>query len=282
MENMDAMSLYGVFGHPVMHSLSPYMQNAAFAALGIKAVYMAFDVAPDDLGAAVAAIKALGLAGVNITIPHKLAIAPLLDEVAGDAAISGSVNTIVRRGARLIGYSTDGEGFVRALREETGFDPRGKTACLLGSGGAAASLAVSLTAADIDALTVVTRQGRLDRFPHLQKPAVVMTYEQLASCPAPGPTWDIIVNCTPLGMWPLVDAMPPLPAHVFGPGVVAADLIYKPRKTKFLLRAEAAGAAIMGGLPMLVWQGAGSFELWTGKKAPLDVMRRAVEALSQD
>ncbi|MGE5551674.1 MAG: shikimate dehydrogenase [Bacteroidota bacterium] len=277
-------ALYGLFGHPVGHSLSPAMQNAAFAACGLEAVYLPFAVAPAELAAAVAAIRALGIRGVNVTIPHKRAVVEYLDKTDGEAALSGSVNTIVWRDDALVGYSTDGEGFIRSLREETGFEPAGRKVCLLGTGGAALALAVRLGREGVGGLTVVTRQQSKETlgWPLEACPDKVLTYERVRAEPGALAACDLIVNTTPLGMSPHEDAMPALPATVFHPGMILYDLIYRPAVTKLMRVAKEAGAKVSGGLGMLVHQGAISFELWTGKPAPVAEMRAAaINALSQ-
>lgn len=274
------VSLYGVFGHPIKHSLSPVIQNAAFAAYGIKAIYLAFNVRPGSLAEAVAAVRVLGMGGVNVTIPHKRAVAAYLDGLAGDAGLCGSVNTIVRRHGRLIGHSTDGDGFVRALREEAGLALAGRKVCILGTGGAALALAVRMAREGVAGLSVVTRRppGLGLGWPAIPgvPPPLVLSYEDLASFPGALSECDLLVNATPLGMSPHEDDMPPLPAGVFHPGLVVYDLVYRPARTRLMAAAEAQGAVALGGLGMLVHQGAVSFELWTGKSAPVAEMRDAV------
>lgn len=285
--NFDGRSvLYGLYGYPVGHSVSPPMQNAAFAAYGIDAVYQSFNVEPAALAEAVKAIRSPGMGGVNLTIPHKRAVVKYLDKTEGKAAASGSVNTIVRRDGRLVGYSTDGEGFIRSLREEAGLDLIGKKVCLLGTGGAALALAVRLRREGVGALVVITRQASRDKIEWptgvVSALEAVLTYEMVQADPKTLADCSLIVNATPLGMSPLEDAMPEIPCDVFRSGVVLYDLIYRPARTKLMCLAEAAGATVMNGLGMLVYQGAASFELWTGQPAPVAAMRiAATNALYQ-
>lgn len=253
------------------------MQNAAFDACGLDAVYLAFDVDGSDLGTAVAAIRALGFGGANVTIPHKRSVAPYLDELVGEAAVTGSVNTILNRNGRLVGHSTDGEGFVRSLREAGFSDLAGMEVWLLGTGGSALAIAARLREEPIGRLVVVTREkrARLD-WPTEVPVAEVLTYEELADRPGAG--CDLLVNTTPLGMFPRPEAMPPLPDSVFRPGVLVCDLIYNPPRTRLMEAAERAGATAINGLGMLVHQGAVAFEIWTGMPAPVGKMRAAAEA----
>ncbi len=276
--------LYGVFGCPIGHSLSPVMHNAAFIACGINALYLPFDVRPADLGAAVAAVKALGMGGVNVTVPHKRAVVPFLDELCGEAAISGSVNTVVHRGGRLVGYSTDGEGFVRALREEAGFQPSGSRVCILGTGGAALAVAVRLLREGAAGIAVVTRgDGKDPGWPAgaATGSVRVMNYAELDADPSTLADCDLLINATPVGMSPHEDEMPPIPGGVFRPGMVVYDLVYRPARTVLMRVAEDRGARVFGGLGMLVHQGAAAFELWTGRPAPVGEMRAAVVAALQ-
>lgn len=274
--------LYGVCAHPAAHSLSPQMQNAALAAAGINGVYLAFDVPPAALGDMVRAIRALGIAGMNVSIPHKRAVGALLDGLEGDAVLSGSVNTIIQRQGRLIGYSTDGEGFIRSLREEAGYTPRGKKICLLGTGGAALALTTRLIREEAAGITLVTRGKKAAP----DWPATAMgglnprmvTYDDLHADPGLLDGYDLLINTTPLGMHPDTQDMPPVPVSIFHPGLLVYDLIYNPRVTRLMAAAGKAGAKVLNGLGMLVYQGAASFELWTGRQAPVRAMREALEA----
>lgn len=275
--------VFALIGCPVSHTLSPAMHNAAFAALGLDCVYVAFEVKPQDLAAALSSVRALGLAGLNVTVPHKEAAVPFMDELDASALLTGAVNTVVNRGGKLCGYNTDGEGFLRALAEETGFGAAGKTVLVLGAGGAARAVTVSLALAGAVKFYVAGRTYEKAR-------ALCRLLEEKAGAkaealewPEPGRTLpdsalegaDLVVQTTPLGMGQLKDELPPLPYRRLRPGQIAFDAVYNPPVTPFLREAKARGATAVGGLGMLVRQGALAFELWTGAAPPLKVMEEA-------
>jgi shikimate dehydrogenase len=276
--------LLGLIGDPVAHSLSPAMHNAALAELGLDYAYLAFRVAREDLAAAVASVRALGLPGLNVTIPHKVAVMPLLDEIDSLAADIGAVNTIVNRDGRLKGYNTDAGGFLQAL-QEAGATARGKRVALLGAGGAAR--AVAFAVADMAAeLTILNRACELDWAQDLARhlnetasrevKALVMDEANLTSVIDEA---DILINATSVGMSPHIDATP-VPQSLLRPGLTVFDIVYNPPETRLLREAAAAGCRTIGGLAMLVAQGALSFELWTGLKPDSQLMRQtALQAL---
>jgi shikimate dehydrogenase len=269
--------LVGLIGYPVEHSLSPAMHNSAFAALSLNWCYVPLPVPPERLGEAVAGLRALGLAGVNVTVPHKEAVMSYLDEVTPAAQAIGAVNTIVVRKG-LIGHNTDWQGFLTAL-SEGGFDPQGKRAVVLGAGGAARAVVHALARAGAQ-VTVLNRtlaraQALIQDFSPLF-PALPLTLQTLEEQTAGA---HLLVNATPVGMWPQVDQSIwpedlPFPGHL-----TVFDLVYNPRQTKLLRQAEAVGAKVIGGLGMLVHQGAAAFELWTGEKAPVEVMYEATNKI---
>ena len=273
--------IYGIFGHPVSHSLSPLMHNSAFAALGLDCVYTAFDVHPDDIARAADAIRALGISGVNVTIPHKQAIMPHLDEVSPDAKHTGAVNTVKNEGGRLTGYNTDVGGFMRDAREELGISPEGASILLLGAGGAARAVISAFGMNGAKRIAIANRTpGKAEKlaeefgrfFPDTVIYAVdsgdagAMTKEL-------GLT-DLLVNSTSGGM----EGASGLEINIgaLGDGAAVYDLVYKPRETKLVKEAKALGHKAVGGLGMLLYQGALSFEIWTGENAPVDVMRKAI------
>lgn len=280
---MDMISsqtrLTGLFGHPVAHSKSPQMHNAAFKSLGLDCRYLAFDVELERLGEAVSSIRALGMLGVNVTIPHKVEVIPYLDELSEEARLIGAVNTIVQRDGRLIGYNTDGIGYISALQEETGVTVSGKRVLMLGAGGAARAVAAQMALQGASHLTFVASEAErlAAHLAHLTE-TDGMSFAQLqergADCTA---GYDLIVNATPVGMHPHVDAVP-MPTEWLREGQLVSDLIYNPRITRFLEEAAARGCSVHGGLGMFIHQGAHSFALWTGSKAPTDVMRQTVES----
>lgn len=274
----------GIMGYPVGHSFSPGMQNAAFRAAGLDYAYVPFPVEPGRLEAAVKAVKALGLVGVNVTVPYKEAVLPLLDRLSDEARLTGAVNTIVNHAGLLHGYNTDGKGFLRSLGE-TGFLPAGKTVLLLGAGGAARAVAISAALAGIKRLFLANRSGKrageLARFittkTGLPVEVVAWPYQEGDTLPGEALSGaDLVVQATPLGMYPKEAEAVPLPYDLFKPGQVACDLVYNPLETLFLKKAGRAGAATVSGLGMLLHQGALSFELWTGVAAPLEDMKEAL------
>lgn len=273
--------VFGIFGYPVGHSASPAMHNAAFNACGMDCVYVPFPVAPESLAAAVAGIRAMGLAGVNITIPHKEEVLGFLDELSPEARLIGAVNTIVNADNRLIGHNTDGRGFLQSLEEEAGFRIAGKTVLLLGAGGAARGVSVQLALAGAKKVIIANR--RAERAAAIAEVVAGktgagaeitdLTEQALARVMTES---ELIINSTPLGMHPNTGEMPLLPTELLDGTQLVADLIYNPVETTLLKKSKAAGAGTLGGLGMLLYQGVVAFELWTGQKAPVDVMRSAL------
>lgn len=275
--------LFGVIGDPVLHSKSPVMMNQAFRKTGFNGVYTAFHVQPDDLGKAISGFRAVQVGGLNVTIPHKVEVMRYLDDVDESARMIGAVNTIVNKNGSLIGYNTDGIGYVRALKEENGFDPLAKTILLLGAGGAARGVAYALAKSGADSIYIANR--------------TVDKAEQLASFLSPYTKTkgmglneignlmddiDLIVNTTSAGMSPNEDEVPYTLTAV-PPGLIVSDLIYNPMKTAFLKQASQLGAVVHGGLGMFIYQGAYAFEYWTRLKAPVQEMREAVlQSLKQN
>lgn len=269
--------LYGVIGDPIRHSRSPVMLGRAFRENGVNGAYGAFHVTPERLGEAIRGIRALGFRGLNVTIPHKIEVMAHLDEIDESAKAIGAVNTIVNEDGRLIGYNTDGIGYVRSLKEEAEPDLSGKRILVLGAGGAARGIVWALlreglaevlianrTDARADELAAAFEDGRTKAIPwHLLADA----------CAAA----DIVINTTSVGMAPHTDAVPADPSWL-RPGAVASDLIYNPLITAYLQGAERRGCRIHGGLGMFVYQGAYAFEYWTGRPAPAAAMREAVLA----
>lgn len=256
--------LAAVLGHPVRHSVSPQIHSAAFAALGLDVVYLAFDVAPADLSAAVAGLRALDAVGVNCTVPHKEAVVALLDERSDEVARIGAANTLWWQDGRLHGDNTDAAGLAPVLRDDCGLRP-GDPVVLFGAGGAARAAAVALGRAGA-AVEVVARRAEA-----AEAVATLVTANG-GSLAAPGTRPRLVVNATPLGL-----AGEPLPDRFMrlDPDQVALDLLYGPRDTPFLAAARERGAHAVDGLGMLVGQAAESFERWTGLPAPRDVMMAA-------
>jgi shikimate dehydrogenase len=280
MEINARTQLCGLLGNPVEHSLSPAIHNTAFETMGLNFVYLAFKV--EDLPGAVKGLRSLGnLRGFSVTIPHKVAIIPLLDEVEPTAKNIGAVNTIVIENGRLIGFNTDASGALRALTE-AGTALRGEKILMLGSGGAARAIAFALAAAGIAKLTLLgidetERTG-------LMKDLKAKTSLQLAD----GTITDdslrraieestVLLHCTPLGMHPNVHESC-VPASLLKPHLTVMDIVYNPLDTKLLTDARAAGCRTIRGIEMFLNQAVGQFELWTKQKAPADIMRKVIES----
>ncbi len=274
--------LAGVIGHPVAHSLSPAFQNAALAHCGLDARYELWDTTTDALGGRVVSLRDPKYLGANVTIPHKEAVILMLDELGGQSARVGAVNTIVNRSGRLFGFNTDGPGFVAALRNEGHFDPSGRAILLIGAGGAARGIAFALVEARASRIGVANRTpSRAERLVQ----DVTAAGGEANVVPVGGDLsgFACVVNCTSLGMNGVGDAGE-LPCELarLGPEALVVDIVYAPEHTPFLLAARRAGHRTLGGLPMLIYQGALAFELWTGVAAPVEVMfeaaRRALAA----
>ena len=270
-------SVFGIFGHPVEHTFSPGMHNAAFAKIKLNACYVPFAVAPADLEKAVKAIVPLGIRGLNITIPHKERIIPFLDDLTDDARMIGAVNTIEVAKGKLIGHNTDGRGFLRSLREETGFRTKGKTFLMIGSGGAARAVGINLALSGAKTITLCdldsVKAAKLCR--DIQNKTttrvIVVKPEDLEGTALFA---DCIINATPLGLKP-GDPLP-IPRHFIRKDHLICDLVYNPLKTPLLKAARSAGAQTLSGIGMLLYQGVIAFEIWTGAKAPVSLMKTAL------
>jgi shikimate dehydrogenase len=261
----------GVIGDPVRHSASPALHNAAYAALGLDYVYVAFAVPAGRGGDAVRAMPVLGLVGLNVTMPHKADAALACDELSPAAAMLGAVNTVITRpDGRLWGDSTDGEGFVRALHDE-GIDPAGRSVLVLGAGGAARALVLALGRSGARVVVAARRPDAARDAATLAPGGEGRGLDGLEACVA---SVDVVVNATPLGM---SGETPPFdPAALDGHHAVM-DLVYHPARTPLLVAAEARGVrTAANGLGMLVHQAALAFHAMTGRDAPLDAMRAAV------
>ena len=294
-----------VIGHPIGHSLSPHMHNAAFRALNIEAHYEAAEVQADDLETWVESARGPDLLGFNVTVPHKEAILPFLDATEGDARLAGAVNTVVVRHAvndggqpsssslptraeeggqgisRLVGLNTDTLGFRRSLAEEAGLRLAGKRVVLLGAGGAARAVVVVALQDGVGSIVVANRH--VERAERLLD--AVQSLNHGTAARAAGlrsleltetiKTANVVINATSVGL--AADDEPPIDPDLISPGTLVVDLIYNPSDTVLLRAARARGARILGGLGMLVYQAGAAFESWTGVEPPVWVMRQAAE-----
>ncbi len=273
----------GLIGHPLKHSISPDFQQAALAYYKLDMRYEAWDVRAEDLPTAINKLRQPQNLGANITVPYKEMVIDLIDEVDEFARIIGAVNTVVNRSGRLKGFNTDSSGFLRALREDAGFEPGEKKVLILGAGGAARAIGFSLVQEKVGALVFTdlylekaeNLAGALVKFAadsqtKINIEAVQLSNANLAKVAVQS---QLIVNCTTVGMKHSPDeSLSPLTSDLIPRDALVFDLVYNPSQTPLLRMAEAAGARTIGGLPMLVYQGAASFKLWTGRDAPLDIM----------
>lgn len=270
--------VYGIFGDPVGHSLSPVMQNAAFAHFALDAVYVPFHVTPADLPAAVAALRALRIAGINVTIPHKEAIVPLLDRLDPLAERIGAVNTVVNEDGLLTGYNTDATGFLRSTQQQLGFDPRGKEVLLLGAGGACRAAVAALLTTEVDSIAVANRTlERARQLAAALAPAAAAT--GVTGMDYQGPDFaravaraDLIVNTTALGL--RGESLDFLSLEQVKRSVSLYDMVYSVAGTPLVNAARAAGLACVDGFSLLAAQGEDAFLLWTGKDCPQQFMQQ--------
>ncbi|MDZ7963324.1 MAG: shikimate dehydrogenase [Aulosira sp. DedQUE10] len=284
--------LLGVIGHPVEHSLSPVMHNAAIAKLGLDYVYLPFPIAPENLEIAIAGFAAVGVVGFNVTIPHKQAIMPLLSEITPIAQAIGAVNTVSRQNHQWVGTNTDIEGFIAPLETTYHQDWSQKAAVILGNGGAARAVVAGCQQLGFAEIHVVGRnQQRLQEFYEswqnspIAENLQVHTWDKLAKLI---PQANLLVNTTPIGMHPKVDESPlsaaeiaDLPKSAFVGDVakgIAYDLVYIPKPTQFLQLAQKQGAIAIDGLEMLVQQGAAALKIWLQQETvPVEIMRQALQ-----
>ena len=269
--NSDTI-LFAVLGNPVSHSLGPLMHNTAFSALGYNGAYLAFRVT--DIGNAVVGIKALGIKGASITIPHKVSVMDFLDELDDTAKKIGAVNTIISREGVLTGYNSDGLGAVKALLEKTTI--KDKNVVILGAGGAARAIGFAIIS-EGGRVTVINRTPANGEKLAKDLGADFQPISMLNKTEC-----QILINTTPVGMMPDIDAMP-VRKQDLDKIMVVMDIVYNPLKTRFLRAAENIGCQTIDGVSMFAFQGAFQLELWTGMKAPVEVMKKAVlNALGKD
>jgi len=267
----------GVIGDPIEHSLSPIMHNAAFRALELDFAFLAFKVQATEVGNAISGMRALNIHGLNVTMPHKNAVIKFLDEIDPTAKTIASVNTILNKDGRLLGFNTDGVGALNAL-EQNSVTIRGKKVLLLGAGGAAKAIAYTLSQ-ESDEFVILNRTPKpaaelsailKQKFNKKIKAGVFspdLVKDNLADA-------DVLINATSVGMKPNYNQTPVLPQWL-KPDLAVMDIVYNPLETKLAKDAKAAGAKVISGVEMLIYQGAASFEIWTACQAPVEVMRKA-------
>jgi shikimate dehydrogenase len=288
-EDLKAMLEYiGLIGYPLKHSISPHFQQAALDYYQLDIRYKLWETGPEKLQDILNDLRKPQNLGANVTVPYKETVLPLLDKVDDLASSIGAVNTVVKRDDRLLGFNTDAYGFIEALDKEGHFDPEGKRVVILGAGGAARAVSFALVQRKVVSLAIT--DGIFERARALAEnlvryieeaspsskdlePDVIAFQWQSLSSAETFDNCDLIVHCTTIGMkHSSQEGQSPLSIEVIPKGVLVYDLVYNPWPTPLLKLAQKAGADILGGLRMLVYQGAASFELWTGKKAPVDIM----------
>lgn len=275
--------IYGLVGYPVKHSLSPAMHNAAFAHLKIDAGYKLFSLEEPELEDFFRNLTKNNIFGLNVTVPYKERVIPFLDSVFEEAKLIGAVNTVKVSAGKLEGFNTDGEGFFKHITEDLNFNPKGKTIAILGAGGAAKAVSVYLSKPkpkvisiyDIDRIKLSALAGHLkSHFKEIKiNPAGSIDELNIPKC-------DLLVNATPIGMKETDHCL--VEEGLLHRNLLVYDLIYNPVETKLLRLAKEKGAKVSNGLGMLLYQGAAAFEIWTGQRAPVKVMRKALdEALNK-
>ena len=282
-------AVYGVIGDPIEHTLSPLMHNRALAEMGLDAVYVPFRVKPDDLEDAVRAISALGIRGMNVTVPHKTRIIEYLDRITVEARAVGAVNTVINTGGLLEGDNTDVYGFTNCILKDGGLERFPERICILGAGGAARAVVYACAVRE-EVCEIAILNRTLSKAEELADDFRRITGKPISAYPADGetrkkilPRMDMIVNTTTVGMYPHSGISPVIESDdVFHPGQVVCDIIYTPARTKLLEDAIQRGAKTIGGMAMLAFQGARSLTLWTGREAPVQVMIEALKAAQKD
>jgi len=271
--------IYGLIGYPVRHTFSPLMHNAAFETLGINAVYLPFEIKPDDLESVMRSAGALGIRGLNVTVPHKEKVLKYLDEIDKEASLIEAVNTIVVKDGKLKGFNTDGKGFVKSLQDEFGVQPKGKRFFIMGAGGAAKAISFSLALQGAGRMVIVDdvagKAADLARSlaGHTVCDAIALKKDTKAMKEMILNS-DVFINATPCGMKPHDPKI--IDPNLLHKNLLVYDIIYNPRTTALLRDARNKGAKTANGIGMLLNQGVLSFSLWTGRKAPAHVMKKAL------
>ncbi|MDD4910569.1 MAG: shikimate dehydrogenase [Candidatus Omnitrophica bacterium] len=278
MNTKHTKAVYGVIGHPVSHSFSAIMHNAAFKEMGIKAEYRLFSVEPPNLPDFMGKVRYLGIRGLNVTLPHKEAVIAFIDELSEDARAIGAVNTIVIEKDRMSGFNTDGAGFLQHLSSEMKFGPVGKAASIVGAGGAARALTYYLAKARTSSISLFdidqSKCGTLARDMSAKFPDCdIRSYGSIADLPVEKS--DLLINATPTGLHkddPLIIDIDRLPSRI-----LVYDLLYNPQETRLLREAKRRGFKVTNGLGMLLYQGVLAFEIWEKRTPPIETMRKALQ-----
>lgn len=274
--------LTGLLGSPVKHSLSPLMHNTSFQHLGLDYVYLAFDVSTEQFETAVSGLRSIQISGFNLTMPHKQHMCELCDELSPASKIMHSVNTVVNDHGKFIGHSTDGIGYIRAL-EDIGTTIQNKKMTLLGAGGASLSILVQAALDGAREINIFSRKG--ERYLQAEKLIdVLRTYSDCKICIYDFTnvdilreqvlSSDILTNATSVGMAPNIDQTLIEDVSIFHDRLTVSDIIYNPSETKLLKSAKSLGLKTQNGLPMLLYQGAAAFQLWTGYEMPVDIVKK--------
>lgn len=274
-----------IIGNPIDHSQSPYMHNLSFEKLKLNYAYMGFNIEKDSVKEAVEAMKLFNVRGFNITMPHKKEVMEYLDLVKEDAKLIGSVNTVVNENGKLLGYNTDGKGFIKAL-EERNIKYKDEKVVILGAGGAAKAIAIELALKGIKEIIIINRTLKAakeirdkinDNIEKNMAKSMILDEERLREELKDA---SILINTTSIGMGKTIEKSIIENKEIFHPNLFVADLIYDPLKTKFLSMAEEKGCKIMNGIDMLIYQGDIGFKLWTGKDMPKEVIEAMKERFS--
>jgi shikimate dehydrogenase len=272
--------LVGVLGDPVAENPTGVMQEAAFRAAGLNWRYLTIQVKPDDLADAIRGVRAFGMRGINLTIPHKVEVMQYLDEIAPDAQKIGAVNTVRRVGDQLVGENTDGKGFLRGLQVDAKFNPAGKRVVILGAGGAARAVSTELVLAGATELIIVNRtHSRGEQMVNdvRQRTGAAISLVPWNETFVVPPEADLLVNATSIGLYPHGDDMPDISLERARLDLLVSDVVFNPPETPLLRAARERGHPTLDGLSMLVYQGVIGFELWTGRDAPEAVMKEALK-----
>ncbi|MBI5206566.1 MAG: shikimate dehydrogenase [Candidatus Firestonebacteria bacterium] len=274
------INLLGIFGYPVSHSLSPYMHNKICKELNLPYFYVPFEILPENLGFAVKSIRILGIKGINITIPYKEKVMQYLDKISKEAKLIGAVNTIINDSGKLIGYNTDGKGFIKAFEKNFKTTPSCKTFLILGAGGAAKAIITQLCLEGAKKIFIANRTlsnaknivlNIKKNIPYSEIYALDLNSNEINNIIS---EIDVLVNTTSIGM-KKTDALL-INNELLSNKTIVIDIIYNPRETLLLKEAKKKGAKTLNGIDMLVFQGALAFEIWTGVKPPIEVMRKTL------